>query len=145
MSDSESARDAARPTPARALGAAIKKKQQQSEYRTQVALAAAVGMSAQVVSDLITAARPLPWETVKPIAFALDNSDTWKADVAQMWRNADLAWRNPVHAGSETAQSPGARVGGPPWSTATGWAGVVEVLDPAGDLPRVSDVDHYMA
>ncbi|WP_280493224.1 HEAT repeat domain-containing protein [Nocardia asiatica] len=112
MPSSKSARDAARPEPARALGTFIREKLLRSEkYLTQVELASAARVSEQVLSALLTAARPVPWETVKHIVDALDTEKAWRTEAEQLWRRAYLAWRDPSRGDTAAGESPSVAFG----------------------------------
>ncbi|MEV0360469.1 tetratricopeptide repeat protein [Nocardia sp. NPDC050697] len=121
MGGTDSARDTARPRPARILGELFRAKLRSSELDTQAALAQEALQSRQLVSDLMTAARPIPWERVETIARALDTAPEWLAQVETQWRHARRAWRStaetPIDDGQDEASHSATAASGPCPST----------------------------
>ncbi|SMD22643.1 tetratricopeptide repeat protein [Kibdelosporangium aridum] len=98
MADSHEKKATARPAEARRLGELLRDKHRRSRLVTQVALAAAAQVSDRVVSDLFTAARPVPLPTVLGIARKLGDAPEWLQEVEEQWHRANRAWRGDLPA-----------------------------------------------
>src|SRR5438445_13544475 len=73
------------PRAARELGAFIREALKRSLLANQKALADAAKQSDSVVSDLVTASRPVPKPTVLAIAKAISADEAWLEDVESRW------------------------------------------------------------
>ncbi len=80
------------PRAASELGAFLREELARSPLASQSALAAKASVSDTVVSDLMTANRPLPLDTVLAIARAISADATWLEAVQQRWLAAKAEW-----------------------------------------------------
>lgn len=83
-----------RPAAAIRLGELLdgKRRDLSHLFSSQASLAKAAKFSANTISALIRAERPVPWETVSAIAETLDDDPHWLALVLRQWQEAERGW-----------------------------------------------------